>query len=294
MGLRISLDAEEAAKVLESFVREYVATSGAAGAILGVSGGLDSAVVAHLAVRALGREKVLALILPEHGGPNRDAAEAKPPLARGTALPSRDVAHALLVADQLDIERRVVPIGPIVEKVEEGVGELPRGPRGNAKARARMVTLYAEANRANRIVLGTGNKSELLTGYFTKHGDGGVDLQPIGDLYKTQVRILAEHYGVPEVIRHKPPTAGLWDGQTDEDELGMTYDKLDRVLLGLEVQMPAETVAKEVGVPVAEVQRIERMRRASQHKRRTPMVPRMGIRTVGLDWRASVGEGGDA
>lgn len=276
MGLRISLDAEEAAKVVETFVRDYVQGTGASGVVLGVSGGLDSAVVAHLAVRALGREKILALILPEHDGPNRD------------------VAHALLIADQLNVERRTVPIGPIVQALEAAVGELPRGPRGNAKARARMVALYAEANRSNRVVLGTGNKSEILTGYFTKWGDGGVDLQPIGDLYKTQVRLLAEHYGVPEVIRHKPPTAGLWDGQTDEDELGMSYEVLDRVLLGLEVQLPPATIAKEVGVTLSEVERIERMRRASQHKRRMPMIPRVGIRTVGLDWRALVTEGGKA
>jgi NAD+ synthase len=148
-----------------------------------------------------------------------------------------------------------------------------------------MIVLYFVANTEDRLVIGTGNKSELLTGYYTLFGDGGCDFLPLGDLYKTQVRAMARHLGVPEVIVSKTPTAGLWKGQTDEGELGLPYEELDRVLLGMELQLDPATIAEKAGVPLDRVRRVEALVSGSVHKRKTPLIPKLGIRTVGLDWR---------
>jgi NAD+ synthase len=148
-----------------------------------------------------------------------------------------------------------------------------------------MVVEYYVANTEDRLVMGTGNKSELLTGYFTRWGDGGADFLPIGDLYKTQVWAMARHLGVPKRIVDKVPTAGLWRGQTDEGELGIAYDALDRVLLGIELQMDTEAIAEKAGVPLREVRRIEARVAATAFKRKPPLVPKLGVRTIGLDWR---------
>jgi NAD+ synthase len=134
-------------------------------------------------------------------------------------------------------------------------------------------------------VLGTGNKSEILLGYFTKYGDGGVDLLPLGDLYKTQVWALAEQLGLPEPIRSRPPTAGLYEGQTDEAELGLPYRDLDRILHGLEGLRSVEEIADATGLPLAAVRAIELRVAANRHKRRSAPIPKIGLRTVGIDWR---------
>lgn len=279
MGLTVRLDdPEETARLLSSFLSGYAEDSGAKGAVVGMSGGLDSSVVAALCVRAFGAKRVVGVALPS------------------PTSPASDLAHAQLVAKKLGIDLRIAEVGPILEGVARSLGaeraaDLERTTRGNVAARARMTVLYAIAQAEGRLVVGTGNKSELLTGYFTKYGDGGVDLLPIGDLYKTQVRELGRHLGIPAPILEKPPTAGLWDGQTDEEELGIGYAHLDRILLGLELQLPPATIAKEVGVPEKEVLRIEAKRRSTQHKRRGPLVPRASLRTVGIDWRAPVTEG---
>src|SRR5262249_20516906 len=143
---------------------------------------------------------------------------------------------------------------------EKTLGKTPAPrERGNAKARARMLLLYAEAQARDFLVLGTGNKSELLTGYFTKHGDGGVDLQPIGELYNTQVCALVSHLGVPAPILEKPPSAGLFAGQTDEGDMGLTYDQLDAVLRLLELNHDLATVARKTGLELALVRKVEGM-----------------------------------
>ena len=157
--------------------------------------------------------------------------------------------------------------------------------RGNLRARARMTVLYYGANTENRVVMGTGNKSEILIGYDTKFGDAGADFMPIGDLYKTQVREMAAHLGLPNEIVDKTPTAGLWPGQTDEGELGITYDELDRVLLGIELQMEPEAIAEKAAVPLDRVRYVETLVASSVHKRKMPLIPKLGVRTVGLDWR---------
>jgi NAD+ synthase len=159
---------------------------------------------------------------------------------------------------------------------------------GNAKARSRMMVLYAEAQSRGFLVCGTGNKSELLTGYFTKHGDGGVDLQPIGDLYKTQVQELGRHLGVPKPILSKPPSAGLFKGQTDEGEMGITYRDLDAILRGMELNHALPVIVRKTGLDASLVRKVEAMVRTTEHKRRLALIPKIGARTVGIDWRRPV------
>ncbi len=201
----------------------------------------------------------------------------------------------MLSAQAAGIATTTVAITPVVDAAQAALAgaQLDLAGAGttleaNLKARARMILLYAEAQRRGALVSGTGNKSELLLGYFTKHGDGGNDLQPIGDLYKTEVQALAEHLGVPRPIIDKPPSAGLWPGQTDEDELGLAYADLDRILKGFELNASCATIAERTGLDLATVLRIDGMVRRSEHKRRASLVPKLGARTVGVDWRRAV------
>jgi NAD+ synthase len=257
-------------EVICRFIRHRAGLAKASGAVVGISGGIDSAVVAALCVRALGKQRVLGLLLPEE----------------------RPTAEALLTVRWLDIPSRTVRIGPMANAVVKGGPKRPsQNALGNVKARLRMVLLYLEANQNGRLVVGTGNKSELLVGYFTKHGDGGVDILPIGDLYKTQVRALAEVLGVPESIRSLIPTAGLYPGQTDEGELGISYEKLDSILMGIELRLERGQIAKRADVPLSEVERIAARVRSAVHKRHMPAIPKLGIRTIGTDWREETLDG---
>lgn len=256
--------------IIASFLRDHVRRAGSDGVVVGLSGGLDSAVVAALAARALGPENVTGFLMP--------SVDSNP----------LDAEHGRLSGETFGITVHERPIGAIVEAVA-GVAPLDDAAvRGNAKSRARMLVLYAEGQATNRLVCGTGNKSELLIGYFTKHGDGGNDMQPIGDLWKTQVRVLAKHLGVPDAIIDKPPSAGLWPGQTDEADLGMSYESLDAVLKGIEWNQSADAIVARTGLDAELVAKVESMVRRSEHKRHTALVPKIGARTVGIDWRRSV------
>jgi NAD+ synthase len=186
-----------------------------------------------------------------------------------------DVDDARLVCESLGIDYRVIGIKPIVDAVVAQLGFQPdRRSLGNIMARARMVLLYAHANQLNRLVLGTSNRSEVLTGYFTKWGDGASDVAPLINLYKTEVWEVARFLGVPGRIIEKKPTAGLWEGQTDEDELGISYRLLDEILWRLvDLKMSRERVAEELGVPVEKVEYVESLVRRSEHKRRLPPGP---------------------
>ncbi len=180
-------------------------------AVVAVSGGIDSAVVLMIASR-LGRERVKALFMPDCITPQADY---------------RDIA---LLSDRSGIPIELVNIDPIVKQISEITRQKDPKIIGNMKSRVRMTVLYTLANSMNGMVLGTTNRSEYLTGYFTKYGDGGCDIEPIMHLYKGEIRMIAQYLGVPDTIVKKRPSAGLWEGQADEDELGLSYDELDSAL----------------------------------------------------------------
>lgn len=259
---------EEHVALIESFIAHQVAASRRRGVVLGLSGGVDSALVARLCADALGAKRVLALALPDGKG-------------------GKDLEDARAYADDLGVGFRVIDIAPFVAALEAHLrpGRSDRVARGNLRARTRMIVLYFVANTEDRVVVGTGNKSEVLTGYFTKFGDGAADFLPIGDLYKTQVRAMARHLGLPKRIVDKIPTAALWPGQTDEGELGLSYEELDRILLGLELQMEPEVIAEKTNVSLDCVRHVQGLVDAGVHKRKMALIPKLGVRTVGLDWR---------
>jgi NAD+ synthase len=266
LAVRLSPEARPA---IAQFLRAQVEAAGASGVVLGLSGGIDSALTARLARDALGPERVLGLLLPDRNYPTELLRETEG------------------YAEALGIGHRTVPIGPAVEGLFASLPEV-RGDTigaGNLKARLRMIVDYAVARGRHALVLGTGNKSELLLGYFTKYGDGACDLLPIGDLYKTEVRALAEELGLPAAIREREPSAGLWDGQTDEEELGFSYAEADPILLGLEQLRSPEEIARETGADPALIRRIEERVQVHRHKRRLPPIPKLRLRTVGIDWR---------
>lgn len=270
----IPINPEEVAIVIKDFIKTYIRQAHADGIVIGLSGGVDSAVVALLCKQALGKNKVLCLFMPEE------------------TTPDTDRRHQQLFTEKFDIPCVTIDINPLVDTYIGALGARPHKKiLANIKARARMILLFAHANQMNRLVCGTSNKSEMLVGYYTKYGDGGVDIQPIGDVYKTQIYEIARYLGIPKPIITKPPTAGLWAGQTDEGELKMKYETLDQILMGLECKFPSEKIQREAHVTKAQVERIRVMRARSQHKRRSPLIPKLGIRTPGLDWRSPVQEG---
>ena len=244
---------------LVSFIRETVDAAGAEGATLGLSGGIDSTTTAYLAVDALGADGLHGLVMP---------SEVNDPEV---------MSDAERVAMDLGIEYDVIEIQPIAEQFFEAVPEAAddRMATGNVYVRTRAVLNYFVANAENRVVLGTGNRAEAMTGYFTKYGDQAVDCNPIGGLYKQQVRQLAAHIGVPHDLVMQTPTAGMWTGQTDEDELGLGYDRVDAIL-ALHIDGPlstAATVRALDGVSRADIERVEALVEGSDHKRSMPPAP---------------------
>jgi NAD+ synthase len=259
---------EEMVSIVITFIRDSLEQSGMNGVVIGMSGGLDSSILAKLASDALGPDKVLGMFLPESSSSKEDAE------------------HAEFYARSLEIEFETVSIDGMLQASREAVGSSSdKAVLANIKARCRMIVLYQRANSLNRLVLGTGNKSELMVGYFTKFGDGGCDLLPIGDLYKTQIKEMAEFLELPKEIIIKPPSAGLWEGQTDEVELGISYGELDSILLGIELSMDDGQISERTNHPVSEVARIRSMVKRTAHKRKTPLIPKIVIKTIGLDWR---------
>ncbi len=243
------------------FIEEYVERSGAEGVVVGMSGGVDSTLTAYLAVDALGPDRVFGLLLPCN-------------------LTAEAGSHdALTVAEALGIDYQEIHLQPLVRGFEELiVGDANRDDRvqalGNAIARLRMTCTYYAANTQSKLVLGTGNRSEQLLGYFTKHGDGGCDLLPLANLYKTEVRALARHVGLPRRIVEKPSTAGLWAEQTDETELGASYECIDAVLhYVVDRRYRAETVAEELDIPIETVWEVVNRYLKTHHKRRLPATP---------------------
>ncbi|NTU92256.1 MAG: NAD+ synthase, partial [Chlorobiaceae bacterium] len=226
--LDLNLNYDMVESILIPFIRNEIRKFGFNSVVLGLSGGIDSAVVCELAVRALGSEHVLALMMPYKSS----SAES--------------LAHAQLMVDRLGIEAETVPVTGVVDAFFEGKGDASRLRRGNVMARSRMLCLYDVSARDGRLVLGTSNKTELLLGYGTMFGDMASAVNPIGDLYKTQLRGLARHLGIPAPLIEKSPSADLWEGQSDEEDLGFSYESVDQLLyMMLEERMEREAILAE-------------------------------------------------
>jgi NAD+ synthase len=264
---RLSIHAELTEALLVDFIRREIRRTGLRRAVVGVSGGLDSAVVLALAVRALGARSVLAAILPY----------------RTSAASSERDAQALLRS--LGIPHVRIDISPMVDGYFRAFPRADRHRRGNKMARERMAILYDLSVHWKGLVLGTTNKSEMLLGYGTIHGDLACALHPIGDLYKTQVRQLARHLGVPTRIMRKPPSADLYPGQTDEGELGYSYSRVDRLLHFLVDVRGSREEALKAGFPRRMIERVQEQIRRSQYKRRMPLIAKVSDRTIGVDFR---------
>lgn len=252
------IDLRSAESEIVGFIREAVRASGARGVVVGLSGGVDSSVAVALCAKSLGADRVLSLIMPTHFTPKADLEDAKG------------------LADELGVERKTIGIDAICDRIYESVGADPsnpahRIPMANVRARARMVLLYYFANSENRLVVGTGDRSEILLGYFTKYGDGGADLLPIAHLYKTQVRMMAAHLGLPSRIAEKEASPQLYPGHRAIDELPLGYEGLDPILYGLfDRRLRPEEVAELSGAPLGIVEEVLRRHSASHHKRRLP------------------------
>ncbi|MBP2172525.1 NAD+ synthase [Methanococcus voltae] len=249
-------------KMISEFIQEYYEITKVKSVVLGLSGGIDSTLVAYLAVNALGADKVHGIIMPESNSN---------PLDR---------EHGELVAKLLGINYNVSDITPLMEafraggysKDEEGnLKEFDKLSDGNLKSRFRMCTLYYHANKNNSLVLGTSNKSEIYMGYGTKFGDLGCDILPIGHLFKTEVRELAKHIGVPEDVITKAPSGGLWEGQTDEKEMGITYEILDKLLHAMEIGKDPEYTADLLNI--SSEQMINIMTRIDRNKHKSLPIP---------------------
>jgi NAD+ synthase len=256
-------------RTLVGFIGQEIGKFGCRCAIVGMSGGLDSTLSTFVATEALGTACVTGVIMPYRTSSPQSQADAE------------------LAAGQLGIETLVVDISPQIDAYFERFPDASQRRRGNKMARERMTILYDLSLDRDAMVVGTSNKSEILLGYTTLWGDMASAVNPLGDLYKTQVRQLARSMGVPEGILAKQPTADLWTGQTDEGELGFTYDAVDEVLFHLvDKRMEREEVIA-AGFDATFVERVYRMVRDSQYKRRMPIIAKISQRSVDRDFRYS-------
>jgi NAD+ synthase len=266
MNIDLTINPEFARQILTGFIRSEISRVGFQRAVLGLSGGVDSALACCLAVAALGAENVLAVRMPY----------------RSSSPDSQE--HAQLVIDQLGIPSLTVPITEMVDPLFERFPEASSMRRGNAMARARMIVLYDQSEAFHGLVLGTGNKTEILLGYTTLYGDSACALNPLGDLYKTQVRQLARAIGVPPPIVDKPPSADLWLGQTDEGELGFTYAEVDRLLYLLVDQRYSPQECLAAGFTEQFVRAVVERIRRNHFKRLLPPIAKLSNRTIGYDF----------
>ena len=239
-----------------------------------MSGGLDSSITAVLCSMAVGGRRTLGLSLTEEETMNPSNLQDAQQVARkhGIQFKSLDITSTVKTATQL------VHSSNSVSKVSIG----------NMKARLRAMILYYHANTRNGIVVGTGDKSEIMLGYFTKYGDGACDIQPLADLYKTTLRDLARYLKLPSKIYSKPSSPDLWPGQTAEKDLGLSYEKLDLILWGLERWMPSSDISNDLGIPLKTVETVRERWLRAEHKRRPPLAMKLGYRTSGQDLRIPI------
>jgi NAD+ synthase len=264
----LAIDTRVARRIIGEFIRAQLRQAGFERALLGLSGGIDSALVAYLVAEAIGRERLLCLLMPYRTSSPASRADAE------------EVVRRLGCASEL------VDISPMVDAYFEAPERRDASAvrRGNAMARQRMIVLYDHSVTWGGLVVGTGNKTEALIGYTTLFGDSACAFNPIGDLYKTHVRQVAADTGVPEAIIRKAPSADLWPGQTDEGEVGFSYAQIDRILYRLvDRRRTIDEVVAE-GFDRATVERVDRMVAGAEFKRQVPPVAKLGPRTTGVDY----------
>jgi NAD+ synthase len=262
----LEINTDLASKILSSFLREEITRTGLKHAVVGVSGGVDSSLSCFLAAEGLGPENVLAVRMPYK--------QSSPDSLR----------HAQLVIEATGVQSKTVDITPMVEPMFEQFPAMDSRRKGNIMARERMIILYDQSAEIGGLVVGTGNKTEIMLGYTTLYGDSACALNPLGDLYKTQVRQLARAVGVPEEIVAKPPTADLWTGQTDEGELGFTYEEVDKLLYLLVDERYSPEECTEAGFKKDFVEGVVEIVRRNQFKRVLPPIAKLSHRTVGYDF----------
>lgn len=263
----LAIDGHWTAELLTRFLRVELERTGLRDFVVGLSGGIDSAVSTALAARAVGPDRVHAYLLPY-----RQSSAAS-------------IDDALEVAENLALKTERVDISPMIDGFEEASGDVGRHRLGNVMARARMTILFDRSLKRNALVLGTSNKTELLLGYGTLHGDLASALNPIGDLYKTQVLALAEFLELPESVRKKPPSADLWPDQTDEDDLGFSYERIDRLLIAMIDQRHDDEVLIAAGFERSMIDDVRQRIVRTQFKRMPPVIGKVSLRTIGWDFR---------
>jgi len=262
----LTINTDLAQNILTGFIRSEITRVGYTRAVIALSGGVDSALSCYVAVQALGPENVLAVRMPYR-----------------TSSPD-SLEHAQLVIDHLGIPSVTIPITEMVEPLFERFPDMSQMRRGNIMARARMIVIYDQSEVFRGLVVGTSNKTEIMLGYTTLYGDSACALNPLGDLYKTQVRQLSRAFGTPSAIVDKPPSADLWLGQTDEGELGFTYEQADQLLYLLVDQRYSPEDCIEAGFAESFVKAVvERMRR-NHFKRILPPIAKLSNRTIGYDF----------
>ncbi len=266
-GIRLDLNPALARELLSGFIANETRRAGRGRVVVGLSGGVDSAVAAALAVEALGRAGVIAVLMPHK-----------------VSHPS-SLEDALALAKRLRVKQEIVDICPMLDPYVARFPGTDRVRRGNLMARMRMTVLFDRSAEHDALVLGTSNKTELLLGYGTLFGDMASALNPLGDLYKTQVWQLASHLKIPPAIRRKVPSADLWKGQSDEGEIGATYAVVDRILYLLCDERWEVGEIVQAGFKRSLVDRLWRTVAASQFKRRPPLIAKISMRTVGMDFR---------
>ena len=262
----LNINTQLAEKILTGVIKTELNRVGFKRTLMGVSGGIDSAVSLYLSAKALGPENVLALRMPY----KTSAADT--------------LADAQTMIDDLGVQSMTLEITDMVDPLVDYYEDMDRMRAGNIMARMRMIVLYDQSVAFNGLVMGTSNKTEMLLGYSTIYGDSAAALQPIGDLYKTQVRQLAQRLGVPEKVIQKAPSADLWQGQTDEGELGFTYERVDQLLYLLVDQRYRPENCVEEGFEKGFVDRVVNMVRKNHFKRIMPPIAKLSQRTIGYDF----------